>query len=188
MGSGWAEYRRSRSVCGVRLPAGLAEADALPEPIFTPATKAEHGHDENISFDATAATVGRELADRLRDETLSVYRRAAEYARSRGIILADTKLEWGQTETGDLILVDEVLTPDSSRFWPADDYRPGASPPSFDKQFIRDWLETTGWDKNSPPPALPDEIVARSAEKYREAMTRLTRYGGGRRRLASREP
>ena len=174
LGSGWVEYRKSRSVCGIPLADGLVEADALPEPIFTPATKADHGHDENISFDAMADAVGRELAEMLRDRTLDIYRRAATHARSRGLILADTKLEWGQTETGELLLIDEVLTPDSSRFWPADEYRPGSSPPSFDKQFLRDWLETSGWDKNSPPPALPADIVTRSAQKYHEAMSRIT--------------
>jgi phosphoribosylaminoimidazole-succinocarboxamide synthase len=173
-GSGWKEYRQSGTVCGVPLPPGLREADRLPEPVFTPATKAETGHDENISFEAMAAAVGRDLAADLRDKTLAVYRRAAEYAESRGIILADTKLEWGTLPDGSVILIDEVLTPDSSRFWPKDSYRPGGSPPSFDKQYLRDWLETTGWDKNSPPPPLPPEVVAKTAAKYREALDRLT--------------
>jgi phosphoribosylaminoimidazole-succinocarboxamide synthase len=174
-GSGWKEYRQSGTVCGVPLPAGLREADRLPEPIFTPATKADEGHDENISFDRMAAAVGAGLAADLRDRTLAVYRWAAEYAAGRGVIIADTKLEWGLLPSGDVILIDEVLTPDSSRFWPADSYRPGGSPPSFDKQYLRDWLESTGWDKQSPPPELPPEVVARTAEKYREALERLTR-------------
>lgn len=174
-GSGWKEYRERGTVCGVPLPAGLQLAAALPEPIFTPATKAEGGaHDENVSFEQMAAAVGRDTAAELRARTLSAYRRAAGYAAARGIILADTKFEWGRLPTGELILIDEVLTPDSSRYWPADTYRPGGSPPSFDKQFVRDWLETTPWDKASPPPALPPEVVARSAEKYREALARLT--------------
>jgi phosphoribosylaminoimidazole-succinocarboxamide synthase len=175
-GSGWKEYRERGTVCGIPLPAGLQLASKLPEPIFTPATKAEDGaHDENISFEEMAATVGLQLATELKERTLSVYRRAAEYAATRGIILADTKFEWGHLPTGELILIDEVLTPDSSRYWPAESYAPGASPPSFDKQFVRDWLETTPWDKASPPPELPPEVVAKSAEKYREALARLTK-------------
>jgi phosphoribosylaminoimidazole-succinocarboxamide synthase len=174
-GSGWKEYRQSRTVCGIPLAAGLQEAGKLPEPIFTPATKAEQGlHDENISFDRMAKVVEIETATELRDRTLDLYRRGAAFAESRGIILADTKLEWGRLPSGDLILIDEVLTPDSSRFWPKDTYKPGSSPPSFDKQFVRDWLETTGWDKASPPPTLPEEVVQRTAEKYREALERLT--------------
>jgi phosphoribosylaminoimidazole-succinocarboxamide synthase len=172
-GSGWKEYQQSRTVCGIPLPDGLREADRLPEPIFTPATKAETGHDENIPFDAMAAVVGAGVAAALRDRTLDVYRRAAAFAERRGIILADTKLEWGRLPSGELILIDEVLTPDSSRYWPKDTYRAGSSPPSFDKQFVRDWLESSGWDKNSPPPALPPEVVRRTAEKYREALDRL---------------
>ncbi|HVK19166.1 MAG TPA: phosphoribosylaminoimidazolesuccinocarboxamide synthase [Fimbriiglobus sp.] len=174
-GSGWKEYRQSGTVCGVPLPAGLREADRLREPIFTPATKADEGHDENISFDRMVAAVGAELAADLRARTLAVYQRAAEYAAGRGVIIADTKFEWGVLTSGEVILIDEVLTPDSSRFWPADSYRPGGSPPSFDKQFLRDWLETTGWDKQSPPPELPPDVVARTAAKYREALDRLTR-------------
>ncbi len=174
-GSGWKEYRQAGTVCGVPLPAGLREADKLPEPIFTPATKAESGHDENITFDRMAAAVGAGLATELRDRTLAVYRRAAEYAAGRGVIIADTKLEWGKLPSGEVILIDEVLTPDSSRFWPADSYRPGRSPPSFDKQFLRDWLESAGWDKQSPPPQLPPEVVAQTAARYREALDRLTR-------------
>lgn len=174
-GSGWKEYRTSGTVCGIPLPAGLQEASRLPDPIFTPATKAEQGrHDENISFGAMAAAVGEATAAELRDRTLDVYRRAAERAEARGIILADTKLEWGRLPSGELILIDEVLTPDSSRFWPKDTYRPGSSPPSFDKQFVRDWLESTGWDKASEPPELPPEVVAKTAAKYQEALDRLT--------------
>ena len=172
-GSGWAEYQRSGTVCGLPLPAGLRKSERLPEPIFTPATKAESGHDENVPFEVMASSVGRTLAEELRERTLDVYRRAAAYAESRGVILADTKLEWGRLPSGEVILIDEVLTPDSSRFWPASTYRAGASPPSFDKQFLRDWLETTTWDKASPPPPLPDEVVARTAAKYAEAFDRL---------------
>ena len=175
LGSGWKEYRQRQAVCGVPLPAGLREADRLPEPILTPSTKAETGHDENITFAEMSAIVGDSLATELRDRTLDVYRRAAEYAWNRGIIIADTKLEWGLLPSGELILIDEVLTPDSSRFWPAETYQPGTNPPSFDKQYIRDWLETATWDKNSPPPMLPPDVVANSAAKYREALERLTR-------------
>jgi len=176
LGSGWAEYRATGSVCGVALPAGLREASRLPTPIFTPATKAAQGaHDENVSFERMANDIGVTLATELRDKTLDVYRRASEYALERGIIIADTKLEWGRLPGGEVILVDEVLTPDSSRFWPASSYREGGSPPSFDKQFLRDWLETTAWDKASPPPGLPAEIVERTAAKYREAYDCLTR-------------
>ena len=174
-GSGWKEYRARGTVCGIPLPAGLKEADRLPEPIFTPATKAEQGlHDENIPFDTMASHVGLETATTLRDRTLDIYRRAAAYAESRGIILADTKFEWGRLPGGEIILIDEVLTPDSSRYWPRDTYRVGTSPPSFDKQFVRDWLETTGWDKASPPPGLPPDVVEMTAAKYREALQRLT--------------
>jgi phosphoribosylaminoimidazole-succinocarboxamide synthase len=172
-GSGWKEYRKSGTVCGIRLPSGLRESDRLPEPIFTPATKEEQGHDINISFEQMADRVGSSLAAELRDRSLNIYRRGAEYALTKGILIADTKFEWGQI--GDeVILIDEVLTPDSSRFWPADQYSPGSSPPSFDKQFVRDWLESVSWDKNSTPPALPDGIVARTREKYVEAYEQLT--------------
>lgn len=178
LGSGWKEYRASRTVCGIPLPDGLQEAGKLAEPIFTPATKEEEGrHDENISFERTAELVGRETATELRDRTLDVYRRAAAHAEARGIILADTKLEWGRLPSGELILIDEVLTPDSSRFWPKETYKPGASPPSFDKQFVRDWLETTPWDKSSAPPHLPPDVVAKTAAKYREALEKLTSAG-----------
>lgn len=174
-GSGWKEYKANGTVCGIPLPAGLQDASKLPTPLFTPATKAEMGeHDENISFERTAELVGLDTATELRDRTLDVYRRAAAYAESRGIILADTKLEWGRLPSGELILIDEVLTPDSSRFWPKETYRPGSSPPSFDKQFVRDWLETTPWDKSSPPPPLPPEVVAKTAAKYREALEKLS--------------
>jgi phosphoribosylaminoimidazole-succinocarboxamide synthase len=172
-GSGWREYQQSCTICGVSLPEGLVESDRLPEPIFTPSTKAEVGHDENISFEQTAKLVGGDLAAELRDRSLPVFTKGAQYALERGIIIADTKFEWGQID-GKLILVDEVLTPDSSRFWPADQYRPGGGQPSFDKQFVRDWLLASRWDRNSPPPALPDEVVARTREKYVEAYVRLT--------------
>jgi len=175
LGSGWKEYKANRTVCGIPLPEGLQEASKLPEPIFTPATKAEMGkHDENISFERTVELVGLATATELRARTLDVYRRAAAHAEARGIILADTKLEWGRLPSGELILIDEVLTPDSSRFWPKETYKPGSSPPSFDKQFVRDWLETTPWDKSSPPPPLPPEVVAKTAAKYREALEKLS--------------
>jgi phosphoribosylaminoimidazole-succinocarboxamide synthase len=172
-GSGWKEYKQSGTVCGIKLPAGLRESDPLPEPIFTPATKEETGHDINISFERMVEIVGLDVADELRRRSLDIYVRGAELARQRGIIIADTKFEWGQVG-GELILIDEVLTPDSSRFWPADQFEPGHGQPSYDKQFVRDWLETTTWDKNSLPPALPDEVVARTREKYIEAFEQLT--------------
>ncbi len=172
-GSGWKEYKASQSVCGIRLPAGLVQCSQLPEPIFTPATKEETGHDINISWDRMVEIVGLETAEELRTRSLDVYNRAREHARERGILIADTKFEWGWHE-GKLILIDEVLTPDSSRFWPADKYQPGGPQPSFDKQFVRDWLETTGWDKNSPPPVLPDEVIAKTRAKYVEAYEQLT--------------
>jgi phosphoribosylaminoimidazole-succinocarboxamide synthase len=172
-GSGWKEYRQSGSVCGIRLPAGLKESDRLPEPIFTPATKEESGHDMNISFEKMVDLVGREVSDELRRRSLDVYRCGAEHALSRGIIIADTKFEWGRVDE-ELILIDEVLTPDSSRFWPQDHYSAGGPQPSFDKQFVRDWLETTAWDKNSPPPELPADIVLKTRAKYIEAYERLT--------------
>jgi phosphoribosylaminoimidazole-succinocarboxamide synthase len=177
-GSGWKEYQQSQSVCGISLPAGLQESDQLPEPIFTPATKEEEGHDENITFQRMVEIVGNEVAEELRRRSISIYQRGAEYARSRGIIIADTKFEFGRVDD-ELILIDEVLTPDSSRFWPADQYQPGRGQPSFDKQFVRDWLSGTGWDKNSPPPALPEEVVAGTRAKYVEAFEQLTgeRFG-----------
>jgi phosphoribosylaminoimidazole-succinocarboxamide synthase len=173
-GSGWKEYRRQTTVCGIRLPAGLQECQQLPAPIFTPSTKAATGHDENISFEQMAASTGPKLATELRERSLDIYRRASAYAESRGIILADTKFEWGRLPDGSLILIDEALTPDSSRFWPKDSYQPGKNPPSYDKQFVRDWLEGSGWDKNSPPPQLPAGVVEKTRAKYMEAYERLT--------------
>lgn len=172
-GSGWKEYQRSQTVCGIKLPAGLVECSELPAPIFTPATKAETGHDENISFETAAQLVGAEIAERVRDLSLRIYQYARDYARQRGIIIADTKFEFGLFN-GELLLIDEVLTPDSSRFWPAAEYVAGRSQPSFDKQFVRDYLETLAWDKTPPAPALPLEIVARTQAKYLEAYERLT--------------
>jgi phosphoribosylaminoimidazole-succinocarboxamide synthase len=174
VGSGWEEYQRDGTVCGLGLPDGLAEADRLPAPIFTPATKAEAGeHDENVPFEAVADTLGQQLAVRLRDLSLRVYAAAAEHATSRGIILADTKFEFGLLD-GEVVLADEVLTPDSSRYWPADAWSPGAPPPSFDKQYVRDYATSTGWDKRPPAPALPDEIVTATRGRYIEAYERLT--------------
>jgi phosphoribosylaminoimidazole-succinocarboxamide synthase len=173
-GSGWKEYRKSGTVCGLRIPGGLVESQQLPEAIFTPSTKAESGHDENISFEEMVKTTGASLANELRERSLDIYQRGADYARGRGIVLADTKFEWGRLPGGELILIDEVLTPDSSRFWPLDSYQPGRNPPSFDKQFVRDWLESSGWDKNSPPPELPAAIVEKTRAKYLEAHERLT--------------
>ena len=172
-GSGWKEYKKSQTVCGIQLPAGLTESAELPEPIFTPSTKAEAGHDENISFAEASQIVGSELATQARDLSLKIYRAGRDYARQRGIIIADTKFEFGLFE-GKLILIDEVLTPDSSRFWPADQYVPGQGQPSFDKQFVRDYLETLAWDKTPPGPQLPAEVVARTSAKYLEAYERLT--------------
>jgi phosphoribosylaminoimidazole-succinocarboxamide synthase len=171
-GSGWKEYQKGGAVCGIRLPAGLRESDRLQDPIFTPATKEESGHDVNISFEQMCEIVGRETSERLRKMSLEIYDRGAVYAREKGILIADTKFEFGSIG-GQLILIDEVLTPDSSRFWPMDAYEPGHSQPSFDKQFVRDWLETTGWDKNSPPPALPQDVVEKTRAKYIEGYTRL---------------
>jgi phosphoribosylaminoimidazole-succinocarboxamide synthase len=176
IGSGWKDYQKSGGVCGIPLPAGLRQADQLPQAIFTPSTKAELGeHDMNITFEQTVKLLGRELAEQVRDASLRIYSECAAYAREKGILIADTKFEFGQDEDGALYLIDEVLTPDSSRFWPADQYRPGSSPPSFDKQYLRDYLETLAWNKAPPPPPLPAEVIVRTAEKYREAETRLTR-------------
>jgi phosphoribosylaminoimidazole-succinocarboxamide synthase len=172
-GSGWKEYRASNHVCGLRLPEGLQESSELPEPIFTPATKAETGHDENIPFEQAERIVGPELAERVRDLSLRIYKTARAYARDRGIIIADTKFEFGMLG-GNLILIDEVLTPDSSRFWPASQYQPGRGQPSFDKQFVRDYLETLDWNKTPPAPALPADIVSKTQAKYLEAYERLT--------------
>jgi phosphoribosylaminoimidazole-succinocarboxamide synthase len=177
-GSGWKEYQKSGTVCGIKLPAGLKEADRLPEPIFTPSTKAAVGHhDENISLEKAAEILGKDIAGKVKSATLAIYKDCAQYALTRGIIIADTKVEFGLDEKGTLTLIDEVLTPDSSRFWPADSYQPGANPPSYDKQFVRDYLESIGWNKKPPAPKLPPEVIAKTAEKYREALTRLT--GGG---------
>lgn len=172
-GSGWKDYKATGAICGIPLPAGLIESDKLPQPIFTPASKAQSGHDENISFDAVSASIGTELAGRLRDLTLAIYQKASEYAATRGIILADTKFEFGFVD-GQLILADEVLTPDSSRFWPAATYQPGGAQPSYDKQYVRDYLESIHWDKQPPAPALPAEVQQKTAEKYKEAYTALT--------------
>jgi phosphoribosylaminoimidazole-succinocarboxamide synthase len=173
-GSAWKEYRASGSVCGISLPPGLVESDRI-SPIFTPATKAESGHDENVSFEIMAGAVGKEVAETLQSLSLEVYELAADHARRSGLILADTKFEWGfDDETGELLLVDEVLTPDSSRYWSLESYRPGGPQPSFDKQPVRDWLENTGWDKASPPPELPGEVVASTRQRYIEAFERLT--------------
>jgi len=172
-GSGWKEYKASQSVCGIALPAGLKESEKLPEPIFTPATKEDEGHDENIDFERAASIAGRETAERLRDLTLRLYTEAAAYALERGIIIADTKFEFGFID-GELTLVDEALTPDSSRFWPADEWKPGGSVPSFDKQYVRDWLDSSGWDHTPPGPELPDEVVGRTRAKYVDAYERLT--------------
>jgi phosphoribosylaminoimidazole-succinocarboxamide synthase len=177
-GSGWKEYRQTGSVCGVNLPAGLRESDKLPEPIFTPATKAESGHDENISEERAAGIVGRDLVARLKALTLEIYRRGCAHAESKGIIIADTKFEFGLVGAGDpatdVVLIDEVLTPDSSRFWPKDEYRPGHGVPSFDKQYVRDYLEEIRWNKQPPVPSLPDAVVDHTREKYVEAFRRLT--------------
>jgi len=176
IGSGWKDYRKTGSVCGVALPPDLPQAARLPAPLFTPATKAAAGqHDENIPFQEVEKLIGAPLAARVRDTALALYEFAAAHALSRGIIIADTKFEFGVDDSGALILIDEALTPDSSRFWPADTYRPGMSPPSFDKQFVRDYLETLDWNKKAPGPKLPAEIIAKTSEKYREALARLTR-------------
>lgn len=172
-GSGWKEYRETGEICGISLPPGLKESDQLPEPIFTPATKAVTGHDENISFERAAEIVGRETAEQVREWSLRIYRWARDYARERGIIICDTKFEFGR-DGDELILIDEVLTPDSSRFWPADEYEPGRSQPSFDKQFIRDYLETLDWDKTPPGPRLPESIIEATTRRYLEAYRRLT--------------
>jgi phosphoribosylaminoimidazole-succinocarboxamide synthase len=167
-GSGWKEYRENQTVCGIKLPEGLVESSELPEPIFTPTTKAETGHDLSMTFEEVIDRVGQQTAERVRDLSLQIYIQAADYSRTRGIMLADTKFEFGRLGE-EILLIDEVLTPDSSRFWPAKDYEPGRSQRSFDKQFVRDWLETTGWDKNSPPPAMPEDIIRQTRDKYVEA-------------------
>ena len=175
IGSGWKDYQQTGGVCGIGLPAGLRESDRLPSPIFTPATKAQEGHDENIDFEGAAELIGdRALAERVRDVSIAVYEAAADHSRARGIILADTKFEFGLDESGTLTIGDEVCTPDSSRFWPADKYEPGGGQPSFDKQFVRDWASGTGWDRTPPAPAIPDEVVERTRAKYLEAYERIT--------------
>jgi len=175
VGSGWKEYKSQGSVCGIPLPAGLQEASKLPQPIFTPSTKAEVGaHDENISFARAEELLGKDLAAKVRDVAIALYKEAADYAATKGIIIADTKFEFGLDDGGRLYLIDEALTPDSSRFWPADQYAPGANPPSFDKQYVRDYLESIKWNKQPPAPVLPAEVIAKTAEKYREALARIT--------------
>jgi len=175
VGSGWKDYQKTGSVCGLKLPAGLREAEKLPEPLFTPSTKAAMGeHDENISFDQAVELLGEARAKEVRDATLALYVEAANYAATRGIIIADTKFEFGVDDAGKLYLIDEALTPDSSRFWPADQYRVGSNPPSFDKQFVRDWLETSGWNKRAPAPHVPQDVLKKTADKYREALVKLT--------------
>jgi phosphoribosylaminoimidazole-succinocarboxamide synthase len=175
IGSGWKDYQKTGAVCGIQLPDGLKQAEKLPEAIFTPSTKAEIGaHDENISFEQTVKLLGQELADKVRDVSIRIYTECAAYALEKGIIIADTKFEFGLDDADNLYLIDEVLTPDSSRFWPADQYQVGISPPSYDKQFVRDYLETLDWDKTPPGPHIPNDIIAKTAEKYREAETRLT--------------
>jgi phosphoribosylaminoimidazole-succinocarboxamide synthase len=174
IGSGWKDYQKTGAICGIRLPEGLQQAEQLPEPIFTPSTKAKIGeHDENITFGQAAELLGRELAEKIRDLSLRIYRESADYARECGIIIADTKFEFGTDYDGNVHLIDEVLTPDSSRFWPADSYRLGINPPSFDKQYVRDYLETLDWDKKAPGPSLPEEVIKNTAAKYREAQNRL---------------
>jgi len=178
IGSGWKDYQRTGKVCGITLPAGLQQAERLPEPIYTPSTKAEVGdHDENVDFAYTVSLIGEAYANQVRDVSLEIYTRAAQYARKKGIIIADTKFEFGTNAAGELLLIDEALTPDSSRFWPESEYRVGISPPSFDKQFVRDYLETLDWDKRPPGPSLPVEIAEKTAAKYREALERITGTG-----------
>ncbi len=172
-GSGWKDYQRTGAICGIALPKGLKESDQLPEPIFTPATKAQTGHDENISYENVVALIGEDLASKLRDLTLSIYKKAADYARTRGIIIADTKFEFGIID-GKITLADEVLTPDSSRFWPLSTYKPGGAQPSYDKQYVRDYLESIHWNKQPPAPGLPDEVAQKTSEKYKEAYRELT--------------
>jgi phosphoribosylaminoimidazole-succinocarboxamide synthase len=175
VGSGWKDYQKTGTVCGIELPAGLREAEKLPKPLFTPSTKAAVGdHDENISFAAAVELLGEARARQVRDATLALYIEAADYAATKGIIIADTKFEFGVDEAGKLYLIDEALTPDSSRFWPADQYRVGSNPPSFDKQFVRDWLETSGWNKKPPAPRIPQDVLQKTADKYREALVRLS--------------
>ena len=177
IGSGWKDYQKTGAICGIALPKGLQQAQKLAEPIFTPATKAESGHDENISFERMCEIVGRPLAEKIRATSIRLYKEAADFAATRGILIADTKFEFGTDGKGNLVLIDEVLTADSSRFWPADEYKVGISPPSFDKQYVRDYLETLDWDKTPPAPKLPAEVISRTSAKYREALERLTGKG-----------
>jgi len=174
IGSGWKDYQKTGKICGIELPKGLKQAEKLPEPIFTPATKAVEGHDENISFAQVEQMIGAALAAKVRDVAIKLYKEAADYAATKGIIIADTKFEFGLDAKGELVLIDEVLTADSSRFWPADSYRVGISPPSYDKQYVRDYLESLTWDKTPPAPKLPDDVIARTSQKYRDALERLT--------------
>src|SRR3954454_7253262 len=174
IGSGWKDYQKTGKVCGIELPKGLQQAQKLPQPIFTPATKAETGHDENISFEEVVKLIGKPMAEKVRDVAIRLYKEASEYAATKGIIIADTKFEFGLDDKGELVLIDEVLTADSSRFWPADSYKLGMSPPSFDKQYVRDYLETLDWNKTPPAPKLPADVIKRTSEKYREALQRLT--------------
>jgi phosphoribosylaminoimidazole-succinocarboxamide synthase len=174
IGSGWKDYQKSGKICGIELPKGLRQAEKLPQPIFTPATKAAEGHDENITFSQVEALIGQELAAKVRDVSIRLYKEAADYAATKGIIIADTKFEFGLDESNNLVLIDEALTADSSRFWPADSYRVGISPPSFDKQYVRDYLESLTWDKTPPAPKLPEDVIARTSQKYRDALERLT--------------
>jgi phosphoribosylaminoimidazole-succinocarboxamide synthase len=176
-GSGWNEYKKARAICGIGLPDGLRESDRLPEPLFTPTTKAEQGHDENITFDEVVALVGPAVAERIRALTIDIYTRGADFARTKGIIIADTKFEFGLDEKGEVVFIDEALTPDSSRFWPLDSYAPGGPQPSFDKQFVRDYLLEVKWNKTPPAPALPPHVIATTAHKYEEALVRLTGRG-----------
>ena len=174
IGSGWKDYQKTGRICGIELPKGLRQAEKLPEPIFTPATKAETGHDENISFSEVEKLIGKELAAKVREVSIRLYKEAADYAATRGIIIADTKFEFGLNSRNELVLIDEVLTADSSRFWPADSYQVGMSPPSYDKQYVRDYLESLTWDKAPPAPKLPEDVIARTSQKYRDALERLT--------------
>src|SRR5215471_19047215 len=174
IGSGWKDYQKTGKVCGIELPKGLQQAQKLPQPIFTPATKAETGHDENISFAEVVKLIGKDKAEKVRDVSIRLYKEASEFAAEKGIIIADTKFEFGLSNSNELVLIDEVLTADSSRFWPADSYKIGMSPPSYDKQYVRDYLETLDWDKTPPAPKLPQEVISRTSEKYREALQRLT--------------
>ena len=177
-GSAWKEYQATGQICGVKLPAGLKQSEKLPEPIFTPAGKAEAGHhDENITYEEVVKQYGEDIASKIRDYTLALYKKAAEYAASKGIIIADTKFEFGLDDNGTVVLMDEILTPDSSRFWPADEYKVGQSEPSFDKQFIRDWLESQPWNKKAPAPKIPQDVLDKTSSKYEEALIRLTGKG-----------